>query len=283
MGHISAAGWVFPTERKNRRLTAALNRGGFEMATEKKIAVAGATGRLGHHAVEVLRERGHEVVPISRATGYDLISGDGLGEALDGVEVIVDAATGPSPDERAATDFFTTAADNLQRAGADRGVQEIVAVSIIGTDHFRTGYNAAKVAHERTHLEGPVPARILRASQFHEFVAQLVEWGTQGDAAYLADTRTQLVASRSVAEAVAAMVEGADDAPRGNPVAEVAGPREESLVEAAKLLVAKSGNGLRVEVGEWPDDPENLYPAGGLLPGPIAKLTGPTYEEWLDA
>src|SRR5262245_2034567 len=103
------------------------------MAREKKIAVAGATGRLGHHAVEVLRERGHEVVAISRADGYDLTSGNGLGEALEGVEMIVDAATGPTPDEQAATDFFTTAADNLQQAGADRGVKEILAVSIIGT------------------------------------------------------------------------------------------------------------------------------------------------------
>lgn len=252
------------------------------MATKKKIAVVGATGRLGRHAVEVLRERGHEVVPASRATGVDVISGDGLGAALEGVEAIVDAATGPSPDQQEATEFFTTAAANLQRAGTERGVAEIVAVSIIGVDHFHTGYYAAKVAHERVHRDGPVPTRFLRASQFHEFVGELVKWGTQGETAYLAEMRTQLIAARSVAEALADLLDGATGAPLGNPVSEVAGPREENLVEAAKLLIAKRGDQLRIAATEAQDDPEGVWAAGALLPGPIAKLAGPTFADWLD-
>jgi uncharacterized protein YbjT (DUF2867 family) len=251
------------------------------MASEKKIAVAGATGRLGRPTVEILRERGHEVVPISRGAGVDVISGEGLAAALDGVDLIVDLATGPSPDQAEATEFFTTAATNLQHAGAERGVAEILVVSIIGADHFNTGYNAAKVAQEQAHLGGPIPARILRAAQFHEFVEQLVEWGTQGDVTHLHEMRTQLVAARSVAEALADLIDEADSAPLGNPVAEVAGPREESLIEAAELLAARRGNGLRIEAGEFFEDPEGLYLAGAVLPGPIAKLAGPTYEEWL--
>src|SRR4051794_32398687 len=109
------------------------------MATEKKIAVTGATGRLGRHTVEILRERGHEVVPISRADGIDVITGEGLAAALEGVDLIIDAATGSSPDQAEATEFFTTAAGNLQRLGAERGVKDILVVSIIGTDHFNTG------------------------------------------------------------------------------------------------------------------------------------------------
>ena len=250
------------------------------MAAEKKIAVAGATGRLGHHAAEILRERGHEVVPISRGDGVDVISGEGLGAALEGVDLIVDAATSPTPE--GAAEFFTTSARNLQQAGAERGVDEILVVSIIGTDHFDTGYNAAKVIQERAHLEGPVPARVLRAAQFHEFVAELIEWTRQGDVSYVPKMRTQLVAARSVAEALADLIDGADSAPVGNPIAEVAGPREENLVEVASLFAAQNGNGLRIEAGEWPDDPEGLYPRGALLPGPVAKLAGPTYEEWLN-
>jgi len=252
------------------------------MATEQKIAVAGATGRLGTPTVEILRERGHEVVPISRSGGVDVITGEGLAAALDGVDLIIDAATGPSPDQAEATEFFTTSARNLQRAGADRGVGGVLVVSIIGTDHFNTGYNAAKVAQEQAHFNGPIPARVLRAAQFHEFVAELVEWSTQGDTAYVPAMRTQLIAARSVAEALADLVDGMDSAPLGNPVAEVAGPREESLLEVAKLLAAKRGNGLRIEAGEFFEDPEGLYPGGAVLPGPLAKLTGPTYEEWLN-
>jgi len=249
------------------------------MAGEQKIAVAGATGRLGVPTVEILRGRGHEVVPIARSVGVDVITGEGLTAALEGVDLIIDAATSPTPD--GAAEFFETAARNLQRAGAESGVKEILVVSIVGTDHFNVGYNAAKVIQERAHLNGPVPARVLRASQFHEFVAELVEWTRQGDVSYVPAMRTQLVAARSVAEALADLVDGADSAPRGNPIAEVAGPRAENLVEVAKLHAAKQDNGLRIEPGEWPDDPEGLYPADALLPGPIAKLAGPTYEEWL--
>ena len=127
------------------------------------------------------------------------------------------------------------------------------------------------MVQEHAHLDGPVPARILRAAQFHEFVAELVEWGTQGETAYLPPMRTQLVAARSVAEALADLVDGADSAPLGNPIAEVAGPREENLLEAAKLLAAKRGNGLRIEAGEFFDDPEGLYPAGAVLPEPAGQ------------
>ena len=251
------------------------------MAREKKIAVAGASGRLGRHTVEILRERGHEVVPISRRDGVDVITGEGLAEALEGVDLIIDLATGPSPDEKEATEFFLAAARNLQQAGGEQGVEGILVVSIIGADHFSAGYNAAKVAQERAHLDGPLPARILRAAQFHEFVEQLVEWGTQGEVSYLQEMRTQLVAARSVAEALADLVDEADSAPLGNPTAEVAGPREESLIEAARLLAAYRGDGLRIEAGESFPDPEGLYTAGAVLPGPLAKLAGPTYEEWL--
>ena len=135
-----------------------------------KFAVAGATGRLGHHVVDVLHERGHETVPVSRTNGVDIITGDGLDTALAGTEVIIDAATGPSPEQEAATGFFTTATQNLQTAGSRAGVRRIVVVSIIGIENSAGGYNAAKVEHERAMLAGPIPAQILRAAQFHEFV-----------------------------------------------------------------------------------------------------------------
>jgi nucleoside-diphosphate-sugar epimerase len=50
------------------------------MQAPQRIAVAGATGRVGRHIVDVLGERGHDVVPISRTHGVDVITGDGLAE-----------------------------------------------------------------------------------------------------------------------------------------------------------------------------------------------------------
>jgi uncharacterized protein YbjT (DUF2867 family) len=255
------------------------------MQTTTKIAVAGATGRVGRHVVDLLGAAGHDVVPMSRATGVDLVTGEGLAEALAGVEIVVDAATGPSPEQEAATRFFTTAARNLQQAAERAGVRRIVVVSIIGIDRFAGGYNAAKLAHEQAALAGPVPVRILRAAQFHEFVQEMLAWGTQGEVAYVPRMRTQLVAARTVAEALVdvALADGPDATP-GTPYPEVAGPREESLADVAALVAARRGEPLKVEVVGDPDDPESrLYETGGLLPGPHARLAGPTFEEWLDA
>jgi uncharacterized protein YbjT (DUF2867 family) len=247
-----------------------------------KIAVAGATGRVGRHIVDLLEAQGHEVVEIARSKGVDVITGAGLAEALEGVECIIDATTPPTPDEQAAIEFFTTAARNLQEMGEHAGVRRMVLVSIVGIDHFNGGYNAAKVVQEQTHLVGPIPVRILRATQFHEFVEQLMDWGRQGDVAYLWRMRTQLVAARTVAEA---LVELATEnkpvrATGDGPIWEIAGPREESLVEAARRLAARNGDPVRVEEVDAPDP---LFETGGSLPGPDAVLAGPTFDEWLDA
>src|SRR5437899_9198697 len=108
-----------------------------------KIAVAGATGRVGRHVDDVLQARGHDVVAMSRSSGVDVVTGDGLAEALAGVECVIDVASGPSPDQEAATAFFTAAARNLHEAGERAGVQRMVVVSIIGCDRFTGGYSAA--------------------------------------------------------------------------------------------------------------------------------------------
>jgi uncharacterized protein YbjT (DUF2867 family) len=258
------------------------------MQTHRKIAVAGATGRVGRHVVDVLAAEGHDVVSISRSLGVDVITGKGLAEALEGVDTVIDAATGPSPDQAEATEFFTAATRNLQEVGEQACVQRIVVVSIIGADRFTGGYGAAKLAHEQAMLAGPIQARILRAVQFHEFVEQLVEWGRQGEVSYVQAMRTQLVAARTVAEALAELATDPDSAtPPGSsetPIPEIAGPREESLVEMARLQAARRGDPVRIESRSDPSDPDGeLYESGALLPGPGATLAGPTFEEWLDS
>jgi uncharacterized protein YbjT (DUF2867 family) len=254
------------------------------MKAGKKIAVAGATGRVGRHVVDVLTAAGHEVVAMSRSTGVDVITGKGLAQALTGVECVIDAATGPSPEQAAATEFFTTAATNLHKAGVRADVQRMVVVSIIGIDKFSTGYNVAKLAHEQAALSGPIPVRILRAAQFHEFVGELVGWGRQGEVSYVPKMRTQLVAARTVAEALAGLALAADPAPDGAPILEIAGPRPENLTDMAALLVARRGDAIKVEGVSDPNDPDaELYENGSLLPSLHATLAGPTFEQWLGA
>lgn len=255
------------------------------MQASKKIAVAGATGRVGRHVVDVLEARGHHVVPMSRSVGVDVITGEGLAEALAGVDTVIDAASWPSPEQEAATEFFTTSARNLHEVGEQAGVGRIVVVSIIGIDRFTAGYLAAKKAHEQAVVAGPIPVRILRAAQFHEFVEPVVNWGRNGEVSYVAPMRTQLVAARTVAEALAdlALDNGSEPAPGGG-IPEIAGPREENLVDVARLLAARRGEPIRIEPVKDPADPDReRYEEGALLPGPTATLAGPTFEEWLDS
>ncbi|MGW4411290.1 SDR family oxidoreductase [Nonomuraea sp. NPDC004702] len=242
-------------------------------------AVAGATGRLGRHVVDVLTERGHRVVPMSRATGVDVVTGQGLAEALTGAQVVIDVASWHSSDQEAATEFFRASARNLHEHGRRAGVARIVVASIIGADKATAGFLAAKRVHEELLPAGPLPVRVLRAAQFHEFVGQLLDW-QPGDVAYVPELPTQLVACRVVAEelvdlAVAATVPD-------TPIPEIAGPRRETLAEAARLLGARRGvKVVGVDGAGVPD--ADLAAAGAFLPGPHARLAGPTFREWLDA
>jgi uncharacterized protein YbjT (DUF2867 family) len=158
-------------------------------------------------------------------------------------------------------------------------------VSIIGCDRFSGGYNAAKFVHEKAMLSGTLPAVILRAAPFHELVGQMVDWGRQDEVSYVPEMRAQLVAARTVAEALADLAtspEPEHDGSPGTPIPEIAGPREESLVEMAKLLVRRRGDPVRIEGVSDANDPDReLYLSGALLPGAHASLAGPTFEQWL--
>ena len=207
------------------------------MHARARVAVAGATGRVGRHVVDVLEEQGHEVVPIARSVGVDVITTEGLAEALEGVESVIDAATGPSrrssrppsssPPPRGT---FSSSASGGRTAHQRR------------VDHrdrpLTSGYGVAKQAHEQATLAGPVPAQILRAAQFHEFVPQLMDWGRQNGVVYVPKMRTQLVAARTVAEALADLAVAPESACASTPIPEIAGPREENLAEMARLYAS---------------------------------------------
>lgn len=251
-----------------------------------KIAIAGATGRVGHYIVQELNNRGQNTVAISRSNGIDIITGEGLKNALTGVECIIDAASGPSPDQESARKFFTTAARNLQEAGAQARVKRIIVVSILGIDRFTAGYMVAKIAHEKVSQSGPIPASIVRAAQFHEFVSQMLEWGMKGDVSYVPKMKTQLVAAKTVAELLADIATGKRSITLtpDTPHLEIAGPKMESLVDAAKRLIARRGDQIQIEAVSDPNDPDRvLYETDGLLPGRNAILAGPTFDEWLNS
>ncbi|WP_030433396.1 SDR family oxidoreductase [Allokutzneria albata] len=243
-----------------------------------EIAVVGAGGRVGREVTDILKNQGHEIVEVTRSAGVDVHTGTGLAEALSGVEAVIDAVNiPPSPDTDVVTGFFRTTARNLQRAAAAAGVRRIVLVSIIGIDEFTSGHYAGKLAQERALLEGPVPVRIVRAAQFHEFPAMMLEWTTQGDVARVPAMRTQLVAVRTVAEKLAEIA--VHDGPA---MTDIAGPEEIRLSVAAAEVARRRGYPARVEeVADTSDPNHGLQATGALLPGPDAVIAGPTFAEWL--
>ncbi|WP_433061621.1 SDR family oxidoreductase [Dactylosporangium sp. CS-033363] len=240
-----------------------------------RIAVAGGTGTVGRHVVDIAKQAGHDVVVLSRSRGVDVAGGGaGLDEALRGVDVIVDVTNPDTIEREPASKFFTAVSAALQQSGARDGVRHIVTLSIVGVDRTTFGYYQAKLDQERTAARGPVPHTILRATQLHELPAQLMAITRQDSHASVFDVQSRPVAARTVAQV---LVELAESRPRGR-VADLAGPQEANLVDMAKAFVSRRGLDLTVD-----PDTQSMsgVPAGALLPPDGARIEGPTYDQWL--
>lgn len=240
-----------------------------------RIAVAGGTGVVGHFTVEAAQQAGHEVVVISRSAGIDTVTGRGLAEALRGVDVIIDTTNASTTEEAAARDFFVESTRNLAGAGAEAGVQRLLTLSIVGVDRVPLAYYAAKVAHEQAALAGPLPATILRATQFHELAGQLILWGREGDIAKIPDLHVQPVAARAVGEQLLTAAQA--PAPPGPYATEVAGPEQDEQAALSERFAARFGWDVRIV------SVDTGASAEALLPARDAIIAGPTFDQWLES
>src|SRR5262249_29203726 len=83
----------------------------------------GRTSRCSRRAAMTnLRQRGHEVVAASPSSGVNTVTGEGLGQALAGAQVVVDVANAPSWEDNAVLAFFETSGRNLLAAESSAGV-----------------------------------------------------------------------------------------------------------------------------------------------------------------
>ncbi|MEU2361307.1 SDR family oxidoreductase [Streptomyces noursei] len=173
-----------------------------------KFAVIGGTGLIGSQVVKKLNAAGHEAVPHSMSTGVDVITGQGVEEAVAGADVMVNLTNSPTFDDASLT-FFRTSMENLLAAGQKCGVGHAVILSIVGTDQVPgLAYYRAKALQEEILKAGPVPYSIVRATQFMEFVAAVLSWTTEGDVVRLPTTPIQPIAARDVSDAVAEVAAG---------------------------------------------------------------------------
>jgi uncharacterized protein YbjT (DUF2867 family) len=241
-----------------------------------KIVVVGGTGLIGSQVVALLRDQGHEAVAAAPSTGVDTLTGEGLDEALKGADVVVDVSNSPSFDTEPALDFFTRSARNLFAAEREAGVRHHVGLSIVGVDQVPGyGYYEAKVAQENAVRGSGVPYSIVRATQFFEFVAPVMNMSTEGTQVRLPSTRLRPIASADVAAAVAEAAQGEPS----NGIRNIAGPEVHRLDRLGELTLAAKPDGRTVVT----DETAGLF-AGmpDVLTGDgTAHLASTRYEEWV--
>src|SRR6187402_1649100 len=135
-----------------------------------KIVVIGGSGLIGTKVVNLLRERGHEVIAASPKSGVNAVTGEGLADALSGAQVVIDVANAPNFEDHAVLEFFETAGRNLLAAEAAAGIRHHIALSVVGADRLpQSGYLRAKIAQENLIKTAAIPYTILRSTQFFEF------------------------------------------------------------------------------------------------------------------
>jgi uncharacterized protein YbjT (DUF2867 family) len=241
-----------------------------------KIAVIGGTGLIGSQVVKLLNASGHEAVPSSPSTGLDLLSGQGLDQALAGADVVVNLTNSPTFDE-ASPAFFAKTMDNMLTAAKTAGVGHAVILSILGAERVPgLVYYRAKVLQEDILKAGPLPYSIVRATQFYEFIPAVLSMTADGDTVRLPATRVQPMASADVAQAVAGVS-------AGDPLAGtrgVAGPEVFPLDELGRICLAARGDQRTVVTDE---DAGMFAFADGdaLIATADTVLATTTYREWL--
>lgn len=244
-----------------------------------KIAVAGGTGTVGRHVVDVVRERGHHAVVLSRSTGVDLVAGAGLAEALARIDAVIDVSSTQTLSDAESRAFFGAVTRHLLDAEAAAGVGHHVALSIVGVDLAPYGYYAGKVLQEQLVEAGPVPWTILRAAQFHEFSSQLLQRMRFGPLVVVPRMQSQPVAAREVAERLVELAEGS---PAGR-VRDLAGPRVERMHDMVRRSAAIAGvRGLILEV-PIPGAYGKAMRDGTMLARPGADIGRQSFDEWVDA
>ena len=203
-----------------------------------KIVVIGGTGLIGSKTVAILRQRGHEVVAASPNSGVNTITGEGVKQAVAGVQVVIDLANSPSFEDRAVLEFFETAGRNLLPAEAAAGVRHHVALSIVGVDRSDNGYFRGKVAQEKLIEASGIPYTIIRSTQFLEFLKGIADSAAEGTIVRLPPGLFQPIAADDVAANVADV---ALAAPR-NGIVEIAGPERAPFNEIVARYLRAVGD-----------------------------------------
>jgi uncharacterized protein YbjT (DUF2867 family) len=242
-----------------------------------KVVVIGGTGLIGSKVVERLRGAGHEVVVAAPSTGIDILTGEGLEQAMAGTHVVVDLANSPVFVGPAVKEFFEAAGRNVLGAEAKAGVGHHIALSVVGTERLESSdYFQGKLAQERLIRDSGIPYTIIHSTQFYEFLPGIIKSADENGTVRLPTAQVQPIAAENVAEAVARV---AQQAP-ANATTEIAGPERVPLSKLAERFLQRTQDPRSV-VGdrhalyfgaELQDD--SLVPVGAAWQGSM------DFEQW---
>lgn len=244
-----------------------------------KIVIVGGSGVVGRNLSKYLICRGHDVVVASPSHGVNTITGQGLIAALNDTKLIIDASNSPSIDDEAVMKFFVTSTSNLLCGAVGAGVNQYVALSVVGSDrNLDCGYMRAKAAQEKLIIGSGLPYTIVRATQLFEFLGTVASIEAEDGTVHLSPARLQPVAAADVAAHVGTLALGD---PR-NDISELAGPEIFSLAHLIQTYLKRS-NDSRIVI---PDTDALFFGArlddASLMPSKTAGI-GPTrFEQWLD-
>lgn len=244
-----------------------------------KITVIGGTGLVGRQLVERLRQQGHDVVVAARSTGVNIVTGEGLAEAVEGARIVIDASNSGYARADDMAHFFAVAGRRLLRAEREAGVAHHVVLSAVGANRLHGGYFVAKKEQEALVRESGLGFTIVRSTPFFEFIYKIVDAGGEGDSVRIPPVQMQPIASADVA---AALADIALKSPVGV-VVEVVGPDRRTLPDLALEILTANEDPRRIVV-----DPDAIYFGarfeGEPLVGGERPRTAPLdFESWLRA
>ncbi len=248
-----------------------------------RVLVTGGTGVLGREIVSRLLDKGDTVRILSRSprrgttnvewAQAQMLTGEGLPEALQGVGVIIHAAT----DTRLGKTDVEMTRRLLDRA-KPAGIGYFLFISIVGSDKTSFSYHKVKVACEALARDSGIPSASLRFTQFYEFIDLLLHTFTRLPVGFLPmDWKSQPM---DVGEAADQVVRVVGERPSGLQP-DIAGPEVLTFREMLRAWQQARGSHKLVLPLPVPGELSAAF-RQGLLTSPDARVGKLTWAQWLD-
>jgi len=242
-----------------------------------KIVIIGGTGLIGSQLNNLLKNN-HELVVASPNTGVNTITGEGLDNALENADVVVDVSNSPSFADADVMDFFRTSTTNILEAEQRAGIKHHIALSVVGTQKLSdSGYFRAKQVQEELISQSPIPYSIVHATQFFEFAGGIAASSTKDKEVFVSDVFVQPIASSDVATFLAKVV-------LENPtlgISEIAGPEKLPMSQWIENYLTAMQRPLKVVVQKDAPYFGAILEAETLTPEKAVFESQIKYEDWI--